>query len=373
MMSYFEIEARCSRTNARAGILKTKSGVVPTPVFMPVGTAGGIKSLLHKELKEMSAQIILANTYHLFLRPGIEVLKKFGSLHKFISWDQSILTDSGGFQIFSLKGNTKVSEPGVEFKSHIDGSRFFLTPEGVVDIQNSLDSDIQMVLDHFSPFPASREENLFAKKITGQWAQRGRDHFLRTNRTNLQFGIIQGGTDNELREASLTELVNIGFDGYAIGGLSVGETPAEFKRVISFLPPRMPPDYPRYLMGSGTPEEILFAVENGVDMFDCVLPTRNARNGSLFTAGGKISIKNSKYKMDEQPLDPRCGCYTCRHYSRAYLRHLYHAREINSAILNTIHNLYFYLDFMKQIRYSITTNNFKAFKEKFLDSYNQGV
>ncbi len=347
-------------------MLKTKSGQVHTPVFMPVGTAGGVKSLLHKELYEISAQIILANTYHLFLRPGMEVIKKFASLHKFISWKNSILTDSGGFQIFSLKGNSKVNERGVQFKSHIDGKKFFLTPEDVVDIQNILNSDIQMVLDNFSSYPATRKEDLFAKNITGIWAARGREYFLKTNRENLQFGIVQGGINNDLREQSLEELLKTGFDGYAIGGLSVGETPDEFNKVISFLLPKFPQNIPRYLMGSGTPAEILFAVENGVDMFDCVLPTRNARNGTLFTSRGKISIKNSRYKNDDKPIDPDCSCYTCRNFNRAYLRHLYVAREINSAILNTIHNLYFYLDFMKQMRYSIAIDKYKDFKNKFL-------
>ncbi len=357
---------------ARRGRVRTKRGDIETPVFMPVGTSGAVKGVTPEVLKSLGASIILGNTYHLFLRPGLEVLKKYGSLHRFISWDRPILTDSGGFQIFSIKGNSKVTRDGVEFKSHLDGSRFFLTPEKVVDIQNIFDSDIQMVLDNFAPYPSTPEENREALRITGIWAKRARERFLETGRGNFQFGIVQGGLDEGMRQESLGVLKDTGFDGYAVGGLSVGEKREEFERIVSYIVPRMEEQKPRYLMGSGTPEEIFFAVDNGIDMFDCVMPTRNARNGSLFTSSGKISIKNEKFKFDMSPVGKECTCYTCRNFSRAYLRHLYISKEINSSILNTIHNLHFYLDFMSQIRYSIEQKKFSEYKEKFLLKYKKG-
>lgn len=356
-------------SQARTGLIKTKRGTIHTPVFMPVGTAGAVKSMVHKELYDLSAEIILANTYHIYLRPGIKVIKEFGSIHNFISWKHSILTDSGGFQIYSLKGNCKVTKKGAEFRSHIDGQKLFLSPEDVVDIQNILDSDIQMVLDYFKGYPSARGEDDQAVKLTEEWAKRAREHFLKSNQGNAQFAIVQGGLFNDLREQSLEGLLKIGFEGYAIGGLSVGESRSEFKEVIDFILPKMEKEKPRYLMGSGTPEELLFAIERGVDMFDCVLPTRVARNGALFTKNGRISIKNSKYKFDRTPVDKGCGCYTCNNFSRSYLRHLYVSGEINSAILNTIHNLHFYLDFMQKIRYSIKTNKFITFKNSFLNNY----
>ncbi|MEN8152526.1 MAG: tRNA guanosine(34) transglycosylase Tgt [Acidobacteriota bacterium] len=366
------IETGNEKSLARRGRIRTRRGDIETPVFMPVGTAGAVKGVTPDILKSIGASIILGNTYHLFLRPGPEVLQKYGSLHNFISWDRPILTDSGGFQIFSLKGNSKVSEKGVEFKSHLDGSKFFLTPEKVVEIQNVFDSDIQMVLDNFASYPSTPEENREALRITGIWAERARSRFLETNKENFQFGIIQGGLDEEMRQESLGALKKIGFDGYAVGGLSVGEKRDEFEKIISFIVPQMEEQKPRYLMGSGTPEEILYAVDKGIDMFDCVMPTRNARNGSLFTFSGKISIKNEKFKFDTEPVEKECNCYTCRNFSRAYLRHLYISREINSSILNTIHNLHFYLDFMSRIRYSIEQKKFSAFKEKFLLKYKKG-
>ncbi len=362
-----------SGIGARTGIVSTKNGIIETPAFMPVGTAGTVKGVIPKTLDEIGASVILGNTYHLFLRPGMEVIKKAGSLHKFISWNKPILTDSGGFQIFSLGGNAKVSREGVEFKSHLDGSSFFLTPESVVDIQNILNSDIQMVLDNFAPNPAGYEADRFALDITSLWARRARKRFLQTgSKENMQFGIVQGGLNEKLRSESLEELVEIGFDGYAVGGLSVGESREDFMKIISHIVPDMESDKPRYLMGSGTPEEILYAVEKGIDMFDCVMPTRNARNGSLFTWGGKISIKNEKFKFDMNPIDVECECYTCKNFSRAYLRHLYISREINSSVLNSIHNLFFYLDFMHKVRYSIDSNEFLAFKDRFLFKYREG-
>lgn len=372
-MKFFEVLKRdISGGNARTGIIRTRRGKIETPVFMPVGTAGSVKAVLPHILEGMGASIILGNTYHLFLRPGLEVIEKFGSLHRFISWEKPILTDSGGFQIFSLRGNSKVSEEGVKFKSHIDGSTFFLTPESVVDIQNVLGSDIQMVLDNFAPLPSSWEENEKAMRVTSLWASRARNRFLETNKDNAQFGIIQGGLETALREESLSRLKDIGFEGYAVGGLSVGESRVEFEKMVSFIVPLIEKDKPRYLMGSGTPEEILYAVDNGIDMFDCVMPTRNARNGALFTFSGKISIKNRKYREDMSPVENSCRCHTCRNFSRAYLRHLFISKEINSSILNSIHNLHFYLDFMKQIRYSIKSERFKEFKKNFLIKYNKG-
>ncbi|HLP61179.1 MAG TPA: tRNA guanosine(34) transglycosylase Tgt [Candidatus Deferrimicrobium sp.] len=369
----FTILNRDKHTHARCGLIKTRHGDIETPIFMPVGTAGAVKALIPSQLHEIGAQVILGNTYHLYLRPGLEVIEKFRSLHSFIGWNKPILTDSGGFQIFSIKENFAVSEEGVQFKSHLDGSIFFLTPEHVVDIQNKYDSDIQMVLDYFAGHPATREEDEQALATTHQWARRARQHFLETGSPNSQFAIIQGGLHTDLRQQSLEELSSIGFDGYAVGGLSVGEPGEEFERIIRFICPRMPQDKPHYLMGSGTPVEILLAVEHGIDMFDCVMPTRNARNGCLFTSRGKLSIKNERFKFDEAPPDPDCQCYTCRNFSRAYLRHLYISKEINASILNSIHNIYFYLDFMSKIRYSIKLEKFNEYKNKFLLSYQKGV
>ena len=365
----FEILARDPGCRARAGRVTTKNGAFDTPAFMPVGTAGTVKALTPRQLEEAGAEIILANTYHLFLRPGTEVIRKFGSLHRFMGWSRPILTDSGGFQVFSLQANAKVSDSGVRFKSHLDGSSFTLGPEDVVDIQNVLDSDIQMVLDHFAPHPASRAQDERALRLTGLWAARARERFTGTNRCNAQFAIVQGGLHEDLRERSLRELAAMDFEGYAVGGLSVGESPADFQRILRPLAPELPADKPRYLMGSGTPEDILFAVENGIDMFDCVLPSRNARNGTLFSSRGKIRIKNERYKGDPLPLDADCPCYTCRNFSRAYLRHLFISREILASILNTIHNVHFYLDFMAKIRYAIFSRKFIELKENFLALY----
>jgi queuine tRNA-ribosyltransferase len=370
----FEILNTDKDCHARRGLIKTRRGNVETPIFMPVGTSGSVKALTMNQLEQMGAQIILGNTYHLFIRPGLEVIKKMGSLHQFISWPKPILTDSGGFQIFSIKGNSKVSEAGVQFKSHLDGTDFFFSPEDVVDIQNTLDSDIQMVLDNFAGYPASPDEDRKAMEITHKWAERARQHFLRTNQNkNLQFGILQGGLNPDFRQESMEVLKNMDFEGYALGGLSIGESREEFEKIISLIGPLLPENKPRYVMGSGTPEEILLAVEKGVDMFDCVLPTRNARNGALFTSRGKLTIKNALYKMDPNPLDSSCTCYTCSHFTRAYLRHLFISNDINSSILNSIHNVHFYLDFMSKIRYAISLNKFKDFKRNFLSEYKKGV
>jgi queuine tRNA-ribosyltransferase len=366
---FFATTVRDDRCQARAGRVTTRNGAFDTPAFMPVGTAGTVKALTPEQLGQAGAQVILANTYHLFLRPGTDIIRKFGSLRRFMAWDKPILTDSGGFQIFSLKSNARVSEEGVRFTSHLDGSRFDLTPEDVVDIQNVLDSDIQMVLDHFAPHPASRAQDEKALRLTSAWAARARERFAATNRGNSQFAIVQGGLHEDLRQRSLSELAAMDFEGYAVGGLSVGESQEDFQRVLRPLAPELPAAKPRYLMGSGTPEDILFAVESGMDMFDCVMPSRNARNGTLFSSRGKIRIKNEKYKGDPLPLDGECSCYTCRHFSRAYLRHLFISREILASILNTIHNIHFYLDFMAKIRYAILSHRFIEFKENFLALY----
>jgi queuine tRNA-ribosyltransferase len=365
----FETLARDSGCPARAGRVTTRNGAFDTPAFMPVGTAGAVKALTPRQLEEAGAEIVLANTYHLFLRPGTEVIRTFGSLRRFMGWDRPILTDSGGFQVFSLKANAKVSESGVRFKSHLDGSVFTLGPEEVVDIQNVLDSDIQMVLDHFAPQPASRAQDERALRLTGLWAARARERFASSTCRNAQFAIVQGGLHEDLRERSLRELAAMDFEGYAVGGLSVGESPADFRRILGPLAAELPAGKPRYLMGSGTPEDILFAVEHGIDMFDCVLPSRNARNGTLFSSRGKIRIKNERYKTDSQPLDAECHCYTCRNFSRAYLRHLFISREILASVLNTIHNVHFYLDFMAKIRYAIRSQKFIEWKENFLALY----
>ncbi len=373
MSTIFHLEAKSSETLARAGFFETAHGPVETPVFMPVGTAGSVKGMTVDRLEELGAQIILGNTYHLFLRPGAEVMSRFGSLHAFSGWHRPILTDSGGFQIFSLRENTKISEEGVQFKSHLDGSTLFFTPEGVVDYQLLLNSDVQMVLDHFAAYPATRAQDEKAMGLTSAWAARARTHFLPRRQGQLQFAIVQGGLHLDLRQRSLHELIEIGFDGYAIGGLSVGEQNAEFEDVVGAVAPGLPQGHPHYLMGSGTPQELLYAVEHGIDMFDCVMPTRNARNGSLFTWNGKLAIKNERFKWEEAPLDETCRCYTCRTHSRAYLRHLFISREISSAVLNTIHNLHFFLDFMRQMRYSIVSDTFCDFKNRFLSRYAKGV
>jgi queuine tRNA-ribosyltransferase len=365
----FDVTARDRCGAARGGRVTTQNGAFDTPAFMPVGTAGAVKALTPQQLQEAGAQVILANTYHLFLRPGTAVIGRFGSLRRFMGWPGPILTDSGGFQIFSLRANARVGENGVRFRSHLDGSAFTLTPEDVVDVQNALDSDIQMALDHFAPHPASRAQDEKALRLTGAWAARARERFLATNRGNAQFAIVQGGLHPDLRERSLRELAAMDFEGYAVGGLSVGESTADFQRILRPLAVELPAAKPRYLMGSGTPEDILFAVESGMDMFDCVLPSRNARNGTLFTSRGKVRIKNEKHKADPRPLDEACGCYSCRNFSRAYLRHLFISREILASILNTIHNIHFYLDFMAKIRYAIESANFREFKENFLALY----
>ena len=348
--------------DARAGLLETDRGMIHTPAFMPVGTVGTVKAMSPEELKEIGAEIILGNTYHLYLRPGNGIISSLGGLHKFMNWDRPILTDSGGFQVFSLAALRKIEEDGVHFRSHLDGSMHFLGPKEAMEIQASLGSDIAMVLDDCTPYSSTYEyatESLFR---TIRWAQRCKE--LRREGQAL-FGIVQGSLYEDLREKSVEELVDIGFDGYAAGGLSVGEPKEDMHRMINFTAPLLPAVKPRYLMGIGDLGDVMKAVYAGFDMFDCVMPTRNARNGTLFTSRGKVSIKREEFKADPGPLDPDCGCYTCRNYSRGYLRHMFLSKEILSMRLNTIHNLYFYLNFFRDMRKSITEGNFAEFKNRW--------
>ena len=362
--------------NSRAGTMLTTHGTIHTPIFMPVGTLGTVKAMMPKEISELGAEIILGNTYHLHLRPGDELIRKLGGLHKFMNWYGPILTDSGGFQIFSLAKLLKLSEEGVIFKSHLDGSQKILTPEISIAIQQNLDSTIMMCLDQCLELPATRQEIENSIALTANWGRRckyAKEFGSDVHSTQALFGIIQGGVDLDLREQSLEQMLDIGFDGYAIGGLSVGETKEEMYSVVRHIAPKIPDPFPRYLMGVGDPEDLLEGIEAGVDMFDCVMPTRNARNGSLFTSYGKISIKQKQYKEDSSPLDPACSCSTCQNYSRAYLRHLFKSNEILGMRLNTYHNLFFYLSLVKQARKAIMEKNFKIFKKHFLQNYRRGV
>jgi queuine tRNA-ribosyltransferase len=364
---------------ARRGELRTPHGVVQTPAFMPVGTQGSVKAVRHSDLEEAGAEVILANTYHLLLRPGDELIARRGGLHRFIGWTRPILTDSGGFQIFSLAQQVRITEDGADFRSHLDGSRQMLTPERVTDIQARLGSDIAMVLDECLAFPSTRDAAASSMTRSVQWAKRCRvrlqelrsgsvDDTTVSNSGQAQFGIIQGGIYPDLRNESVDATVELGFEGYAIGGLSVGEPIDQMHAVAGSTARRLPADRPRYLMGAGTPLDLVECVARGVDMFDCVIPTRHARNGQLFTSNGRINIKNARYAEDEAPLDPRCDCYTCQHHSRAYLRHLYLAGEMSAGTLNTLHNLRFYLDTMRRIRDAIVFQTFDSFRQEFLRS-----
>ena len=355
----------------RRGVLRTAHGDIETPAFMPVGTQGAVKALTAQQVEEIGAQIILGNTYHLMLRPGDELIARRGGLHKFIGWNKPILTDSGGYQVFSLAERRKVEESGVEFRSHLDGSSHVLTPERSVEIQANLGSDIAMVLDECPALPSTEAVIDKSLEMTARWARRCREAFLGRQingpdpQTQLQFGIVQGGTFPELRAKSAELTVSIGFEGYALGGLSVGEPNETMYRVVEATAPLLPVNQPRYLMGVGTPIDLVENVARGIDMFDCVMPTRNARNGQLFTSEGPINIKNLQFAEDDGPVDPACGCYTCRNFSRAYLRHLYRAGEMTSATLNTLHNLSFYLDTMRRIREAIAFGRFEDFRQGF--------
>ncbi len=363
-MGIFQIEATSGR--ARLGALTTRRGVVRTPAFMPVGTAGSVKSLSPEELTQIGAQIILGNTYHLYLRPGCEVIDRFGGLHDFMNWQGPILTDSGGFQVFSLAKLFKITEEGATFQSHIDGSSHLLTPERSMEIQRSLGSDIVMCLDQCIQYPADRQTAAAALERTTAWARRCRQHRDEKGPDgSLLFGIAQGGMYPDLRAESSAGLIDIGFDGYAVGGLSVGEPKEMMLEMADAALPMLPEDAPRYVMGVGAPADLVELAGMGADMFDCVMPTRNARNGQLFTRFGPVNIANARFRQDTGPLDPECGCYACRNYSRAYLRHLYTSRELLSYRLNTIHNLYYYLRLMTDMRGAIAEGRFDTFKKDF--------
>src|SRR5665647_2013331 len=348
---------------ARRGTLTLAHGQVETPAFMPVGTYGTVKAMSPAELHEIGASIVLGNTFHLWLRPGLEVIAAHGGLHRFMGWDGPILTDSGGFQVFSLGALRKISEEGVRFASPVNGDRLMLTPEESMRIQRVLNADIAMIFDECTPYPAEERVAGESMRLSLRWAERSkRSH---EGNPNALFGIVQGGMFEHLRDESLAELQRIGFDGYAIGGLSVGEPKEDMQRILAHTEPRLPASQPRYLMGVGTPEDIVAAVAQGIDMFDCVMPTRNARNGMMFTRLGDIKIKNAKYRMDMRPLDEQCGCYTCRNFSRAYLHHLHRIGEILGARLNTIHNLYYYQQLMGEIRTAIEAGVFSDFVVRF--------
>ncbi|UCB56250.1 MAG: tRNA guanosine(34) transglycosylase Tgt [Thiotrichales bacterium] len=356
---------------ARRGRLTFKRGTVETPAFMPVGTYGTVKAMTPEELTELGAEIILGNTFHLMLRPGTEIISKHGDLHDFMHWQGPILTDSGGFQVFSLAKMRKITEQGVVFQSPVDGATIELTPERSMQVQRDLGSDIVMIFDECTPYPATLEEAESSMQLSMRWAERSKQAH-QGNEAAL-FGIVQGGMYHELREQSAAGLTAMGFDGYAIGGLSVGEPEEERNRVLEWTVPKLPDNQPRYLMGVGKPEDIVEAVRRGVDMFDCVIPTRNARTGFLYTRDGILKIRNSRYQDDTRPLDQHCNCYTCRHYSRAYLRHLDKCGEILGSRLNTIHNLYYYQDLMRDIRAAIEAGRFDAFAEEFYAARNDGV
>ncbi len=380
---YFELIN--TDNSARVGRIVTSRGAINTPAFLPVGTVGTVKAMTTDELKELGAEIILSNTYHLYLRPGHEVIRKVGGLHRFMNWEYPILTDSGGFQIFSLSPLRKIRDDGVEFRSHLDGSTHFLTPELVMQIQYALGSDIAMAFDECTPYPASREYTLNSLELTTKWARRCKEYHEKVSTKQdaeiinneivhcplptpcikqALFAVVQGGMFTDLRRQSVEELMEMEFDGYAIGGLSVGEPKGLMYEIVNYTTPLLPEDMPRYLMGVGDLMDVLEAVSAGIDMFDCVMPTRNARNGTLFTSSGRISIKREEFKADPSPLDPECGCYTCRNYSRAYLRHLFMNKEILSMRLNTLHNLHFYLDFFRKMREAIYNRGFEHFRAR---------
>jgi queuine tRNA-ribosyltransferase len=362
---------------ARRGVMRTPHGEVETPAFMPVGTQGAVKGVTHRDLEGLGVQILLSNTYHLYLRPGADLIARRGGLHAFIGWPRPILTDSGGYQVFSLAARRTIDEEGARFRSHLDGSEHRLTPEKVADIQAQLGSDIAMVFDECLAHPSDPAATRQSMERTARWARRARDRFLAlrdgaegavalTNPHQAQFGIVQGGVYPDLRQESAQRTVSVGFEAYAIGGLSVGEPTEVMYDIVSVTTGALPEDRPRYLMGAGTPADLVEAVARGVDLFDCVLPTRNGRNGQLFTREGRINIANARYAEDDRPLDPSCACFTCRTCSRAYLRHLFQAGEINAATLNTLHNLHFYLDTLGRIREAITFRRFEVFRQEFL-------
>ena len=364
----FATVAKDAGTHARLGKLSTAHGVVATPAFIPVGTQATVKALTPEELTSLGAEIILCNTYHLYLRPGHGLIRELGGLHRFMHWDYSLLTDSGGFQVYSMGANQRISEEGITFQSHLDGSRHLLGPELCITIQEALGVDIMMCLDECVPYPASYDYTSASLDRTTRWAERCRESARPKDRA--LFGIVQGGMFKDLRERSARDLIALDLDGYALGGLSVGESTPLMLEMVEHTASLLPEGKPRYLMGVGTPEDIVEAVKHGVDLFDCVLPTRNARNGMLFTRSGRIVIKNARHRNEDGPVDPSCSCYTCRHYSRAYLHHLFSAREILSSRLNTIHNLFYYLDLMKALRAALHNGTFARFCRHFYEARN---
>ena len=378
----FEFKLTATDGLARRGEVHTPHGIIQTPAFMPVGTRGAVKAVTQRDLLDLDAEIILGNTYHLYLKPGDDLIARAGGLHTFIGWDRPILTDSGGYQVFSLAAMRTIREEGAEFRSHLDGSLHVLTPAKAADIQAQLGSDIAMVLDECVASTADVNGARDAMLRSARWARAGRDRLVRlrdegaagvvvTNPGQAQFGIIQGGIHPDLRTESVQRTVDIGFEAYAIGGLSVGEPPEVMYGVVGHTAPLLPADRPRYLMGTGMPDDLIECVARGIDMFDCVLPTRNARNGQLLTSAGPLVIKNARYAEDPAPPDPGCGCYTCRHFSRAYLRHLYIAGEMTAATLNSIHNLYFYLDTMRRIREAIVFGTFERLRQEFHQTFSR--
>ncbi|MBU0541499.1 MAG: tRNA guanosine(34) transglycosylase Tgt [Gammaproteobacteria bacterium] len=364
-MSALSFQLKTTSGQARRGEITTAHGVIQTPIFMPVGTYGTVKGMTPRDLTEIQAQIILGNTFHLWMRPGLDIMEKFGGLHQFMGWKGPILTDSGGFQVFSLGAMRKIKEEGVHFRSPVNGDKLFLTPEESMRIQTVLNSDIVMIFDECTPYPATHTEARLSMEMSMRWARRSRDAFDAMGNHNGLFGIVQGGMYEDLRDISLQGLEEISFDGYAIGGLSVGEPKDDMQRILAHTAPKLPQHKPRYLMGVGTPEDLVNAVGQGVDMFDCVMPTRNARNGWLFTRTGDIRIRNAKFRNDENPLDATCTCYTCKNFSRAYLHHLDRSKEILGAQLNTMHNLHYYLDLMREMREAIEQDRFDEFVKEF--------
>ncbi|QLI82632.1 tRNA guanosine(34) transglycosylase Tgt [Chitinibacter fontanus] len=360
-----QFELKTTSAGARRGTLTLNHGVVQTPVFMPVGTYGTVKAMTPRDLNDIKAQIILGNTFHLWLRPGLEVIEQFGGLHQFMGWDKPMLTDSGGFQVFSLGAMRKITEEGVKFQSPINGDKLFLTPEESMRIQKVLNSDVVMIFDECTPYPADHKTAAESMRLSLRWAKRSKDEFNKLENPNALFGIVQGGMHEDLRNESLAGLNELDFHGMAIGGLSVGEPKEEMERILAHTAPQLPVNKPRYLMGVGTPEDLVYGVSQGIDMFDCVMPTRNARNGMLFTRYGNVKIKNAHYKKDTRPLDESCDCYTCRNFSRAYLHHLFRSQEILSSQLNTIHNLHYYQVIMQEMRDAIEADQFPQYVAKF--------